>query len=73
MLRSNDGQTRAALINVATDNGPPKVLKRSIAHLIPIEVNVDEENTVEAIDSDEAGNSDGVTVVQQLIPSTRPR
>ena len=29
-------------------------------------------NAVDAVDSDEAGNSDGVTIVEQLIPSTRP-
>ena len=72
LLRSNDGKERVALINVATDNGPPKVLKRSIAHLVPIEVNIGEENTVEAVDPNEAGNSDGVTIVEQLISSTRP-
>ena len=33
---------RAALINVSDESGPPKVLKRSIRHLILIEVNDEE-------------------------------
>ena len=36
-------------------------------------MNIGEENTVEAVDSDETGNSDGVTVVEQSISSTRLR
>ena len=38
LLKGNDDTARAALINVTTDNGPPKILKRSIKQLIPIEV-----------------------------------
>ena len=38
LLKGSDGRARAALVNVANENGPPKVLKRSIVHLVPIEV-----------------------------------
>ena len=38
LLEVSDGIQRAALINVATTNGPPKILRHSIRHLIPIEV-----------------------------------
>ena len=39
LLSGSDGVARAAFINVSDESGPPKVLKRSIRHLIPIEVN----------------------------------
>ena len=39
LLSGSDGVARAALINVSDESGPPKVLKRSIRYLIPIEVN----------------------------------
>jgi len=38
LLRGSDGIARAALINVSTGSGPPKILKRSTRRLIPIEV-----------------------------------
>ena len=43
LLHGSDGVARAALVNVSNENGngPPKVLKRSIRHLIPIEVSDD--------------------------------
>ena len=49
LLEGADGIPRAALINVATTNGPPKILRRSIRHLIPIEVS--ETNEAASIDS----------------------
>ena len=48
LLKGNDDTARAALINVATDNGPPKILKRSIKQLIPIEVTSTEGTGLEA-------------------------
>ena len=46
LLKGTDGVARAALINVSNGNDPPKVLKQSIRHLIPIEVtDTDEEVT----------------------------
>ena len=46
LLKGTDEVARAALINVSNGNGPPKVMKRSIRHLIPIEVtDTDEEVT----------------------------
>ena len=42
-LKGKDDKARAALINVATGNGPPKILGRSIKQLIPIKVNSNEE------------------------------
>ena len=32
LLKGKDGQARAALINVATANGPPKILRRGISN-----------------------------------------
>ena len=43
LLKGSDGIARAALINVSTGSGPPKILKRSTRHLIPIEVACSEE------------------------------
>ena len=46
LLKDTNEVARAALINVSNENGPPKVLKRSIRYLIPIEViDTDEEVT----------------------------
>ena len=42
LLRGSNGVARAALINASDESGPLKVLKRSIRHLIPIEVNDEE-------------------------------
>ena len=41
LLHGSDGVARAALVHVSNENEPPKVLKRSIRHLIPIEVSDD--------------------------------
>ena len=38
LLKGKNNIARAALINVAVDNGLPKILRRSIKQLIPIEV-----------------------------------
>ena len=37
LLNGADGITRAALINVAAENGPPKIMQRSIKQLIPMD------------------------------------
>ena len=37
LLHGSDGVARDALVNVSNENGPPKVLKHGIRHLIPIE------------------------------------
>lgn len=50
LLKSSDGNVRAALVDVANENGPPKVLKRSIVHLIPIEVTDVEREATTATD-----------------------
>jgi len=47
LLPGPDRITRAALINVSCESGPPKILKRSISHLIPIEVDVCNNETTE--------------------------
>ena len=49
LLRGKDNIARAALINVAVDNGPPKILKRSIKQLIPIEVTSSEGRESDAL------------------------
>ena len=47
LLKGKDGIARAALINIATENEPPKILRRSITHLIPIEVASSEEEDLD--------------------------
>ena len=59
LLKGSDGVARAALINVATKNGPPKILRRSIKHLIPIEVS--ECNREEPAASELSNNNLGST------------
>ena len=85
LLEGADGIPRAALINVATTNGPPKILRRSIRHLIPIEVS--ETNEAASIDSnssregshdnsnDEHNDHEDVPVPEGRDPSalSRPR
>ena len=46
LLEGSDGIHRAALINVANEGGPPKILKRRTRHLIPIEVSCNDESNV---------------------------
>ena len=41
LIQGSDDKVRAALIRVGSDKGPAKLLKRSIQHLIPIEVTND--------------------------------
>ena len=48
LLKGNDNTARAALINVATNNGRLKILKRSIKQLIPIEVTSSEGTGLDA-------------------------
>ena len=43
LLKGKDDIARGALIKVATENGPPKILRRSIKQLVPIEVTSNEE------------------------------
>ena len=57
-MKGKDDIARAALINVATDNGPPKILRRSIKQLIPIEVTSSgEEELDESISEPIEGNT----------------
>ena len=73
LLKGKDDVARAALINVATDNGPPKMLRRSIKQLIPIEVASSEDkerDTSESIgntvDNSESVNMDDQGLREQL-------
>ena len=75
LLKGKDDIARAALINVATDNGPPKILRRSIKQLNPIEVASSEEKELYTLESS-IGNtveiSESVNTDYQLTHSTRP-
>ena len=78
LLKGKDDIARAALINVATDNAPPKILRRSIQQLIPIEVtNSDEEDVVESTipESEEVDTiaQDGTVDIIDRSCLTRPR
>lgn len=74
LLKGKDDIVRAALINIATKNGPPKILRRSIKQLIPIEVTSDEDselNTTDSLVEDIADTSEGATTVDQSVHSCR--
>ena len=43
LLPGEDGHVRAAVIRVANKQGPARLLKRSVRHLIPIEASTDDE------------------------------
>ena len=80
MLHASDGVGRAALVNVANGNGPPKVLKRSVKHLIPIEANdtnggkktTAENDTTSTNDGPGSGGSSLGATNDTTISSTRP-
>ena len=77
LLKGKDDLVRAALINVATDNGPPKILKRSIKQLIPIEVTSSKgrelETSSELSVGPTVGVGESVDVSDQSTHPTRPR
>ena len=56
-LKSQDGIARAVLINTVTDNGPPKILRRSIKQLIPIDATNNEEENLDTTDSSEGDSN----------------
>ena len=78
LLKGKDNIARAALINVAVDNGPPKILKRSIKQLIPIEVSSSEGRESDASSDsseDPTGNvgDKSVDTADQSTHSIQPR
>ena len=75
LLKGKDDVARAALINVATDNGPPKILRRSIKQLIPIEVASSEDKEKDTSESigNTMDNGESVNMDDQPTRSTRPR
>ena len=78
LLRGKDNIARAALINVAVDNGPPKILKRSIKQLIPIEVTSSEGRESDAssdLSEDPTGDVGDMSVdtADQSTHPVRPR
>ena len=78
LLRGKDNIARAALINVAVDNGPPKILKRSIKQLIPIEVSSSEGRESDAssdLSEDPTGDIGDMSVdtADQSTHPVRPR
>ena len=75
LLKGKDDVARAALINVATDNGPPKILRRSIKQLIPIEVASSEDKEKDTSESigNTVDNGESVNMDDQPTHSTRPR
>ena len=78
LLRGKDNIARAALINVAVDNGPPKILKRSIKQLIPIEVTSSEGRESDAssdLSEDHTGDVGDMSVdtADQSTHTVRPR
>ena len=85
LLKGSDGIARAALINVSNEGGPPRILKRSTRHLIPIEVNCDEdeadvppmvvsnENPCNPSNHEDAVDDTGNSSAPSPINSSRPR
>ena len=47
LIQGTDRKTRAAVIRIGSDKGPTRLLKRSIQHLIPIEVAQEDDTTEE--------------------------
>ena len=47
LSKGTDRKTRAAVIRIGSDKGPTRLLKRSIQHLIPIEVAQEDDTTEE--------------------------
>ena len=75
LLKGKDNIARAALINVATNNGPPKILQRSIKQLVPNEVTSSDEGVepTELSGNDVVNDDSSVHTADQLTHSTRPR
>jgi len=44
LLPGEDGHARAAVIRVGSEQGPAKLLKRSVRHLIPIEASTESDD-----------------------------
>ena len=56
LLKGNDNQIRAARVSVTDPQGGTKLLRRSIKHLYPIEVNSQEDSSVpQSKDQDVSG------------------
>ena len=55
-MKGRDGIARAALVNVSCGSGLPKILRRSISHLIPIEVEAGKETSTRSAPESEPRN-----------------
>ena len=78
LLKGSDGVARAALINVSNGNGPPRILKRSIRHIIPIEVSDTDDEVTDTdnatMDSPETEDHDASTTDRAAnVHPPRPR
>ena len=79
LIQGTDCKTRAAVIRIGSDKGPTRLLKRSIQHLIPIEVAQEDDTTEETentTNDEMIENTDGSSESPEhriTETSTRPR
>ena len=77
LIQGSDDKVRAAVIRVGSDKGPAKLFKRSIQHLIPIEVTRDdtaEETEVTPTDNlvETPSRSDSSEMTPEVTTRSRP-
>ena len=75
LIQGSDNKVRAAVIKVGSDKSPAKLLKRSIQHLIPIEVDRedDEETATGDISTDDCGEDQSILITEDTTEFIRPR
>ena len=80
LLVGKDGIARATLVNVSCRSGPPKILRRSTSHLIPIEVDTcaisNERSEVSVPEAESGDRVNSVELAQVPVdpePSVHPR
>ena len=56
LIEGSDGVVRAAVVKVGSQDGPPRILKRSVKHLYPLEVKAYCENTQPMSSHDSEGS-----------------
>lgn len=71
LLPGKDGLVRAAVIKVSNSDRNPRLLKRSVKHLYPLEVNFNENSQIDQAEEPEAETTSIPSV--HAAPNTRPR
>lgn len=66
LLTGRDGHARAAVVKVSNSDQRPRLMRRSVKHLFPIEVNAKD-------DEDASGEIENTPLVECTTPNSRPR